>query len=1135
MIISEQFLKSIPLGNKNTVLNKLKSFEVLLKSNENIIREMPAGFWVRNIKNTDVFKFRLNNKDRILFVFIHSRNMDKKNDSDILFLKYVTHDEQIRIGNNISINYNKSIDIDIDSQYNDDILDNTIEEEIISQNNNGKVDISLIPSIVVDEYRINQILQQEDNELFYYLSDEQYKVLEALDKPILLSGAGGTGKTVVLLNVLALASKEKANAIYISKNSLLVNTIMKNYNKFIIGYAENFNCKFKTLKEVACENQEIDQKKIVSDSMITSWVEKNIKQYRLLRNRDLYEIISEIRGVLKGYLGLEYSEIKYLEEKSQVKMDLDKYLNVSKKYSNFSEEEKNNIYKLTDAYDRWLISNGYLDNNDVARLKIVNYKNDSQYDWVIVDEVQDLSEVEIYMISKLVKNDGHVVWAGDINQTIVPTFFNYGRVKNLYYTYNKQLEDFTLNKNYRATKEIISLINDITDVKTKVIGKSSYDYYEEGIRNGNKPMIIKYNDEELDKLMNNIQDKHYCAVIVANEKEKEKLINKYPSIESRIFLIYEIKGLEYKNILCYNVLSAYSDIWKSILSAKYKRNNRMKYYFNILYVAISRAKNSLYFYEENLEQIDFKPLNQCIILDKYNASDLDLVENSQEENWKEEVARLEEIGLQDKAKLIRDLKLEKIIESINKSSDSYFEKIFSNISQDIDINSAYDEEMKSGIIEYRKRNYTGAIEIFNKLLEKYNDNSKLYYCLANAYAYQTGGMEYSLNFYEKAIELDSEQYEYYLDMAAILKVINRNKDALEILTIAKKKFPEYGNADEMMAGNYIDMGNMKAARSAYSLSNRKPKYKFDTLLKIWEKPKVKINKKDIDNEKVIDEYYLEEKNFNKPILSGMSMPKGIEYIWNKEHNNLTECTENNKLVSVDFNRKSKRYIIEFDISICKDCCKFSKCIASRCNSKKKISIKETIIKSLTKNYESVMREKCKDDINNEKKIINNNESSLLASNYDTLLNKVTGCMRMNQYEEAIYLYKFIIEKKCTKHFKNIKKIVKQIGISKFSELSGIKVNNFRDLKSFLTAELYNNLGRAYKEINNMKNAKECLIKAIEISPKNYLNSYLSLGDVFYDENNFDEALKYYSRAVELGESRGNAGIELINRKKYIKR
>lgn len=1131
MIISEQFLKSIPLGNKNTVLNKLKSFEVLLKSNENRIREIPAGFWVRNIKNTDVFKFRLNNKDRILFAFIPSRKITEESDSDIFFLKYVTHDEQIRVGKNISIKANRSIDID--RLYDDDdVLDNTIEQEIINKDN-GKVDISLIPAILVDEKMIKQILEQEDNELFHYLSDEQYKVLKALDNPILLSGAGGTGKTVVLLNVLALASKEKATAIYISKNPLLVNKIMKSYNEFIIGYAEKLNCKFKTLKDVSCENQEIDHQKIVTDSMIFSWVENNIKQYKGLRNRDLYEIISEIRGVLKGYLGLEYSEIKYLEKKSNTKLNLDKYLNVSKKYSNFSEEEKNNIYKLADSYDRWLSSNGYLDNNDVARMKIINDTNSSQYDWVIVDEVQDLSEVEIYMISKFVKEDGHIVWAGDINQTIVPTFFNYGRVKNLYYTYNKQLEDFTLNKNYRTTKEIISLINDITEVKTKVIGKSTYDYYEEGIRNGCKPIIIKYNDEELDKLMNSIQDKHYCAVIVSNEKEKEKLINRYPDIESRVFLVYEIKGLEYKNILCYNVLSAYSDIWKSILSSKYKHNNRMKYYFNILYVAISRAKNSLYFYEEDLEKIDFKPLNQCVVVNKYNAKDLDLIEISQKENWKEEVERLEVIGLEEKAELIRDLKLEKFIEIVNKKADKTFKKMFSNISQDISTSSIFDEEIKPGIIEYRKRNYTGAIEIFNKLLDKYRDNAKLYYYLGNAYSYQTGGMDYSLKFYEKAIELDSEQYEYYLDMSAILKVTKKYKQALELLERAKNKFGEYGNAEEMIAGVYVDMGDMKSARNAYNLSNKKPKYIFDTFNKVWKKPKCDVNEKnnkleidrtDNKNTKVI------KKNIEEEKKSTMIMPKGIEHIWNREQFSLDECTKKNKFISINLNKKTKRYIFEFNIETCKKCSSFSKCIASRCNSQSKISIKETIIKSLTENCEYVMIEKYKNDINNEKKIINNNESSLLSSDYNTLLNKANKCMKMKQYDEAIYLYEFIIEKKCTKHFINIEKMIKQVGISRFSELSGIKVNNFTELKDFLIAELYNNLGRAYKEINNMKNAKECLIKAIEISPKNYLNSYLSLGDVFYAENNFDEALKYYSRAVELGESRGNLGIELIKLK-----
>ena len=55
MILEKQFIKSIPVGYKEKVLDKLQKFEEQLLECENKIRELPAGYWVRMIKNTNIF------------------------------------------------------------------------------------------------------------------------------------------------------------------------------------------------------------------------------------------------------------------------------------------------------------------------------------------------------------------------------------------------------------------------------------------------------------------------------------------------------------------------------------------------------------------------------------------------------------------------------------------------------------------------------------------------------------------------------------------------------------------------------------------------------------------------------------------------------------------------------------------------------------------------------------------------------------------------------------------------------------------------------------------------------------------------------------------------------------------------
>lgn len=847
MILAEEFFKSIPLGYKEKILSKLYEFECELLKSENKIRELRAGYWVRRIKNTDVFKFRLNNSDRILFTFIKKREENEKH--NILFLKYVNHDEQIRVGNNIATKNVETINVDINKKdYNEsDIIEKYIENDINNRFKNGTVNINEIKAIVVKDNDIDILTDVSNTDYLYYLSDEQYEVFKNLDADILLEGAGGTGKTVVLVNALDIANKEHNKAIYVSKNQLLVDSIKSLYNKFI-NKKENDNVQFYTIGDLEKYLCNVNDKDLITTQMITEWVKNNIKQYKDLKNRDLYEIVSEINGIIKGYLGLEYSEIINNNDTKVTMLSLDKYLKIPKQYSNFNENEKNSIYKLALVYEKWLKNNNFIDENNLAR-KIIKNKVKEKWDWIIIDEVQDLSEAQIYMLSRLVNEQGRIIWTGDINQTINPTFFNYSRLKNLYYTYKETVKEIMLTKNYRTTKEIIKLINDVSDLRRKVIGTSSYDVVETAIRSGRETGILKFDEKNIKSMFDAVKDRHYVAIVVANEEQKDILVAKYPEIEGRLFAVNEIKGLEYENVICYNVLSSYTNTWIDILNGKYKRNNNMKYYFNLLYVAMSRAKNSLFIYEENIEEIPFTPFENCKDILKFNNEELAMADKSSKADWKSEADRLEKVGQTQKAKFIRDYKLEDTIQNINKKADITYSQMYSNVSKEVNIEEEIDKYLKPGIIEYRKRNYGEALKYFNNATERFPDNAKGYYYTANAYSYMSGGMEYSIKFFEKAIELDPNQYEYYLDMAAILKQIRNFKKELKILEEAEKRFPGLGNAKMMKAEIFIELGYIDKARNLYKEGMKLPRYDFDTYNKVWKKPNVEIKRKITQKEK----------------------------------------------------------------------------------------------------------------------------------------------------------------------------------------------------------------------------------------------------------------------------------------------
>ena len=64
----------------------------------------------------------------------------------------------------------------------------------------------------------------------------------------------------------------------------------------------------------------------------------------------------------------------------------------------YSRQSREWLYELTLRYQAFLQETGLLDENDLARefLKKVSQKEMALFDFVIADEIQDLTEIQIY-------------------------------------------------------------------------------------------------------------------------------------------------------------------------------------------------------------------------------------------------------------------------------------------------------------------------------------------------------------------------------------------------------------------------------------------------------------------------------------------------------------------------------------------------------------------------------------------------------------------------------------------------------------------------------------------------------------------------------------------------------------------
>lgn len=119
--ISDKIYEKLNIQEKNIVRDKINKFAKELSENHTNITSVSKGFWARPIiSHPGRYKFRVNNKDRIIFEYGKDKN-------EIYFLDYCNHDAQIRTAKQIKNTMIASLEVD-HSEYKNEPIDNYIDE-----------------------------------------------------------------------------------------------------------------------------------------------------------------------------------------------------------------------------------------------------------------------------------------------------------------------------------------------------------------------------------------------------------------------------------------------------------------------------------------------------------------------------------------------------------------------------------------------------------------------------------------------------------------------------------------------------------------------------------------------------------------------------------------------------------------------------------------------------------------------------------------------------------------------------------------------------------------------------------------------------------------------------------------------
>ena len=348
----------------------------------------------------------------------------------------------------------------------------------------------------------------------------------------------------------------------------------------------------------------------------------------------------------------EYSSEFDADKKS---IDLKEYLALDRQYTIYDREAREKIYEVYELYQDWMDKNHYFDDNDLSRM--LASKGEKCFDFIAVDEVQDLTEMQIYALTCCCRNPQAMVFAGDIHQVVNPTYYSEKRIRKLYYSrYGiSDVSSSCLKKNYRSQDKIIKLANELSAIRKKRIGSYSKgsELPEQSSMSGWKPMRLEPSEENLINTVRTVNELSYAAIIVPDDNAADYISGLLDSESNgNIYTVAQIKGLEKRYIFCYNIASKYSDAWECIFSQDdIKKNSKFRYYFNALYVSVTRAQESLCFYEDSLPSKMDEWINKFAEpVETFDRHRLFLLEDENAgEGWYQSAKQCEENGDLDRA------------------------------------------------------------------------------------------------------------------------------------------------------------------------------------------------------------------------------------------------------------------------------------------------------------------------------------------------------------------------------------------------------------------------------------------------------------------------------------------------------
>ncbi len=428
---------------------------------------------------------------------------------------------------------------------------------------------------------------KEPDQLVLRLGPEQEALLEA-PRPLLVQGIAGSGKTTVLVHMVRrLLLEEPASRILLVTYNDKLHSYMLTLLEVLFGGELPENVQVNTWRGLCEDLGSRCEPPVHFDwapepSNPRSWAPERTAG-KITRD----EVLEEIRGVLKG------------EQRGEdALMPLADYLALPGTVGlHAPKQARRGIWRLAQQYQRHLSSAGQVDDMDAARLLLEESLTASRWDYVLIDEAQDYTRVQLDLLVRLAPSGG-LVFVGDEQQVVHPSRFRWPRVKDALYGHAgiKPPDPLELLGNYRCPRPVMELGRKLVDLRVERLGGHAISSAFTDRPPFPRPVHVVASRGDVESLLVDLADRIASFGLIRPSGEKEREVPWSGVGFRRSFTPAQAKGIEF-DVVCLDGMGAgylhlMSEAGKKATSAN------LAFGFNEVFVSVTRTRSLLVLLDE---------------------------------------------------------------------------------------------------------------------------------------------------------------------------------------------------------------------------------------------------------------------------------------------------------------------------------------------------------------------------------------------------------------------------------------------------------------------------------------------------------------------------------------------------------